>query len=222
MRYDTPVQEKFDKYAQILRDWQTRMNLVAPSTLDDIQGRHIDDSTQLAGYVPEDANVIDMGSGAGFPGVVLAILGRNVVCIESIGKKARFLEELKKQLNLPNLTIVNDRVENYLATKRKTENLVFTARAFAPLIKILDYIWIYKKRMNKESGAEVSVSAYLLKGANINKEIIAARWKYKFNYELSPSKTGDGFIVAIKNIRKKTGDRITGPRPPLRSLRELE
>ena len=72
--------EKFDIYARMLRDWSQRMNLVAPSTLGDIENRHFADSAQLAEYLPKDAEIFDFGSGAGFPGVVLAILGWRVVC----------------------------------------------------------------------------------------------------------------------------------------------
>lgn len=80
---------KFERYAELLREWSSRMNLVAPSTLNDIENRHIADSAQLADVLPTDVDIIDLGSGAGFPGVVLAILGWRVTCIESIGKKLR-------------------------------------------------------------------------------------------------------------------------------------
>ena len=86
---------KFERYAELLREWSERMNLVAPSTLNDIENRHIADSAQLADVLPRDVNIIDLGSGAGFPGVVLAILGWRVVCVESIGKKVAFLETIK-------------------------------------------------------------------------------------------------------------------------------
>ena len=133
------IEEKFIKYENLLKTWSTKMNLVAPSTLTDIRKRHIDDSAQLAKHIPKDVKIIDLGSGAGFPGVVLAILGWNVTCIESIGKKTNFLNELKKELDLPNLTIVNDRIENFLSKKPvKAGDFIFTARAFAPLIKIFD------------------------------------------------------------------------------------
>ena len=81
---------KLEQYAQLLREWSGRMNLVAPSTLVDIENRHFADSAQLADVLPRDVSVIDLGSGAGFPGVVLAILGWRVTCIESIGKKVAF------------------------------------------------------------------------------------------------------------------------------------
>jgi len=183
-------EEKFIKYENLLKEWSTKMNLVAPSTLTDVQNRHIKDSAQLAKYLPTDANIIDLGSGAGFPGVVLAIMGWNVTCIESIGKKTNFLLALKNELDLPNLTIINDRIENFLSkTPVKAGNFVFTARAFAPLIKILDYTHKTKCRL------------FLLKGRETESEIQLAKTKYKFDYKLYKSETGDGYITYIFNVK---------------------
>jgi len=186
--------EKFERYANMLREWSGRMNLVAPSTLGDIESRHFADSAQLADILPSNVDVIDFGSGAGFPGVVLAILGWDVTCIESIGKKALFLNALKTELELPNLTIFHGRVEDFLPAFLMKNNkkagelsrdFVVTARAFAPLIKILDYVRGIKCRL------------FLLKGREIEKEIATAKAKYKFDYQLVPSKTGDGYIIII-------------------------
>ena len=177
---------KFEQYASLLREWSGRMNLVAPSTLNDIETRHFADSAQLADVLPRDVNVIDLGSGAGFPGVVLAILGWNVTCIESIGKKVAFLSAVKDALQLDNLTIYHGRVEDFVSKMpAKNDNVVFTARAFAPMIKIMDYVARKKCRL------------FLLKGREIESEISVAKQKYKFDYELVPSKTGDGFIVLV-------------------------
>ena len=181
--------EKFNRYAELLREWSSRMNLVAPSTLSDIENRHFADSAQLAEVLPKDARVIDLGSGAGFPGVVLAILGWNVVCIESIGKKVSFLNAVKNDLKLDNLTIYHGRVENFVSTLPHNEKIVFTARAFAPLVKIMDYV------------AKTHKPLFLLKGREISAEIKTAENKYKFDYELIPSKTGDGFIIIVKKYR---------------------
>ena len=184
------IEEKFNRYEILLKEWSTKMNLVAPSTLGDIQTRHIQDSAQLAKYLPKNVNIIDLGSGAGFPGVVLAIMGWNVTCIESIGKKTRFLSILKDELDLNNLTIINDRIENFLSkTPVNAGDFVFTARAFAPLIKILDYTHKTKCRL------------FLLKGREIESEIQTAKTKYKFDYELYKSTTGDGFIICINNVK---------------------
>ena len=178
---------KFEQYAALLREWSGRMNLVAPSTLNDIENRHFADSAQLADVLPRDVNVVDLGSGAGFPGVVLAILGWNVVCIESIGKKVAFLSAVKDALDLENLTIYHGRVEDYVRHLPANSNdFVFTARAFASLTKIMDYVAHTKYRL------------FLLKGREIAGEIALAEQRYKFNYTLTPSKTGDGFIVSVR------------------------
>ena len=183
-------EEKFIKYENLLKEWSAKMNLVAPSTLGDIQTRHINDSAQLAKFLPKNVSIIDLGSGAGFPGAVLAILGWNVTCIESIGKKANFLSALKEELDLPNLTIINDRIENFLSKKPvNAGDFIFTARAFAPLIKILDYTHKTKCRL------------FLLKGREIQSEIDRAKTKYKFDYKLYKSETGDGYIIYIFNVK---------------------
>lgn len=181
---------KFEEYENLLREWSSRMNLVAPSTLADIKTRHFADSAQLADVLPHDVNVIDLGSGAGFPGVVLAIMGWNVTCIESIGKKVAFLSAVKEKLGLENLTIYHGRVEDYVRTlPAKSDKFVFTARAFASLIKIMDYVAKTKYRL------------FLLKGREIETEIAVAKQKYKFDYVLHPSKTGDGYIIIVDFCR---------------------
>ena len=177
---------KFERYKKLLCEWSTRMNLVAPSTLNDIDNRHIADSAQLASFLLPNTDVIDLGSGAGFPAVVLAILGWRVTCIESIGKKVMFLTEVKNQLNLDNLTIYHGRVENYIARLPKNNKYIFTARAFAPMVKILDYVHT------------VNYELFLLKGRDVMKEIDVAKQKYRFDFELFSSITGDGFVVNIK------------------------
>jgi len=181
---------KFNRYAEILREWSKRINLVAPSTLADIETRHFADSAQLADILPKNVHVVDMGSGAGFPGVVLAILGWDVTCIESIGKKVSFLEAVKHELNIEKLTIYHGRVEDFVKQMPSdSSKYVFTARAFAPLVKILDYTKTKNSRL------------FLLKGREIESEITTAKQKYRFKYELVPSKTGDGFIIIIQKDR---------------------
>lgn len=182
---------KFERYGELLREWSAKMNLVAPSTLNDIETRHFADSAQLADALPHNVRIADLGSGAGFPGVVLAILGWHVTCIESIGKKVSFLSAVKQELDLPNLTIYHGRVEDFVRSlPAKNEDLVFTARAFAPLIKIFDYVARTKCRL------------FLLKGREIESEIATAKTKYEFDYKLIPSKTGDGYIIIIQNCRQ--------------------
>ena len=178
---------KFEQYANLLREWSGRMNLVAPSTLNDIENRHFADSAQLADVLPRGVDVIDLGSGAGFPGIVLAILGWRVTCVESIGKKVAFLTAVKEALELENLTIYHGRVEDFVRNlPAKSDSFVFTARAFASLTKIMDYV------------AKTKCRLFLLKGREIATEVSDAKRKYKFCYDLTPSKTGDGFIISVR------------------------
>ena len=179
------MRPEFEKYATILKKWQTSINLVSPDSLNDLSNRHFMDSAQLAGHIPVGTKIIDMGSGAGFPGVVLAIMGYDVKCIESDQKKCVFLSELKRELNLANLEIINERLENYIQkTGFFDENTGFTARAFAPLVKIMQFL----------SATGQKYRLFLLKGRQIDAEINDAKQKFQFNYELIPSKTGDGFV----------------------------
>lgn len=184
--------EKFQQYAALLREWSGRMNLVAPSTLTDIETRHFADSAQLADVIPADVDIVDLGSGAGFPGVVLAILGWRVTCIESIGKKVKFLNAVRDALGLENLTIFHGRVEDFVRQMpADSPNTVFTARAFAPLVKILDYV------------APTNCRLFLLKGREIEHEIQIAKTGYLFEHRLTPSRTGDGFIITIDKRKKR-------------------
>ena len=181
--------EKFAAYERLLLEWSKKMNLVGRSTLSDIRKRHIEDCAGLEEHIPKTKTVIDLGSGAGFPAVVLAILGYDVAAVESVGKKCAFLEEVKRELGLFNLKIVNQRVENALPgivnAAKNRKNLVFTARGFAPLIRIL------------EMTQKLDIPYVLLKGEKAALEIAEARKKYRFDAELHPSKTGPGFIIKL-------------------------
>lgn len=127
-------------YVSLLAEWNTRQNLVSENSLNDVWRRHIWDSAQLAALVPADAkSLIDLGSGAGFPALVLAAIFRErpdfrVVVTDSIAKKCRFLEAVVECLEL-NVEVRNGRIEDY---PRETFDVI-TARACAPLKKLLGY-----------------------------------------------------------------------------------
>ena len=133
-------QDYFSIYRELLQKWQKAVNLVAPSTLSDIENRHFSDSAQLYRYIPKSAKtLVDMGSGAGFPALVLAILNqvnqgslKNIYLIESDTKKCLFLKEVIRQLNLP-VTVLNQRIESV----QNIQADVITARALAPLSELL-------------------------------------------------------------------------------------
>jgi len=184
--------EKFLLYEKLLREWNERMNLVAPSTLCDIRNRHINDSLQLVEHLSCDVKIFDLGSGAGFPAVVLAVLGLDVTAIESISKKCAFLNELKSQLDLPNFKVINERIENIFTRKMENKKrIAITARAFAALSKILDMTYF------------INAEYVLLKGESAPKEIAIAKENYNFDYKLIPSNTGPGYILIINNVKRR-------------------
>lgn len=131
---------RLEAYAALLTEWQGRFNLIAASTLPLLWHRHMADSAQLAAFVPEAArSLVDLGSGAGFPGLVLAILlaerpGFRAHLIEATGKKASFLEAVVAETGAP-ATVVNGRAEAVPAFAAD----VVTARACAKLPQLLTW-----------------------------------------------------------------------------------
>ena len=130
------VMQRLSVYAELLSKWQRRINLVGKATLDDLWRRHMMDSAQLLPLIPERARtLVDLGSGAGFPGLVLAILGiPEVHLVESDGRKCAFLQEAAR--------VTDTSVEIHRTRIEKTPSIaadVVTARACAPLPSLLSY-----------------------------------------------------------------------------------
>ena len=135
----TPAQlADLEQFRVLLVDWNSRMNLVGPATLPDFWSRHAWDSAQLLRLAPDALTWADLGAGAGFPGLVLAVLGKgrpsfHVHLVESTAKRCRFLTEVVDALDLP-ATVHNARAESLTL---KVE--VVTARACAPLWRLLGH-----------------------------------------------------------------------------------
>jgi 16S rRNA (guanine527-N7)-methyltransferase len=178
-----------ETFRALLEDWNGRMNLVGPSAMGEFWLRHAYDSAQLLDVEPEAITWADLGAGAGFPGLVLAILlkGRpdaHVHLVESQAKRCRFLSHVVGELSLP-ASVHNVRAE---ALSLKVE--VVTARACAPLVRLLGYAWPYLK-----SGAR----AVFLKGQDVEVEVQEATRYWKFEAQLRPSLShSQGRIVQVK------------------------
>ena len=176
-----------------LGDANSVMNLVGPDSLPDFWNRHVWDSAQLLTHAPEARTWADLGAGAGFPGVVLAILmkgreGAHVWLIDSLGKRCRFLQEIVDALDLP-ATVIVGRAEEQQVTCD-----VVTARAVAPMEKLLGYAQPYFQR-----GAQ----GLFLKGERAESELIEARKSWHFEAELAPSQSdARGRIVTIRSLRR--------------------
>jgi 16S rRNA (guanine527-N7)-methyltransferase len=130
------TRERLNTYADLLRKWQRSINLVGPRTLDDLWNRHFTDSAQLLPLIPPSARVlVDFGSGAGFPGLVLAILGVSEVhLIESDQRKSTFLREVARATGTP-ITVHAKRIEQVAPFPAD----VVSARALAPLADLLGF-----------------------------------------------------------------------------------
>jgi len=169
------------------------MNLIGPDTLPDVWNRHIWDSAQLLDLAPKAKTWADLGAGAGFPGVVLAILLKgqpdaHVWLIDSLGKRCRFLQEVVDGLALP-ATVINGRAE---AQALRVD--VVTARAVAPMEKLLAYAQPYLQR-----GAQ----GLFLKGEKAEAELIEARKVWHFESDLSVSRSDPrGRIVSVRSLRR--------------------
>lgn len=182
---ETP--EKFNRYAELLLKWQGAINLVSETTLNDMAERHFLDSAQLIKYIPnKQIKLADMGSGAGFPGLVLAMLGiADVHLIESDVRKATFLREVSRETNTP-VTVHDDRVEDIAIPNID----LVTARALAPLRELMT--------MAQKLGAP---SCLFLKGEKTVEELEKARKRFSFDVEIHQSITDTtGKIVHIKRF----------------------
>ncbi len=179
-------------YVALLAEWNTRHNLVSEKSLEDVWRRHIWDSAQLARYVPARAKtLIDLGSGAGFPGLVLAEMLRDQVSVmlfESTGKKAEFLRAAAARLDLA-VDVRNERIE---AAPHRSADVV-TARALAPLDKLLPYA---------QQFASQNTVCLFLKGQSVASELTATRKTWKMKALQHPSLSDpSGVVLEIRELR---------------------
>jgi 16S rRNA (guanine527-N7)-methyltransferase len=185
--------EKLAVFHDHLLAWQKRINLIAPSTTGHIWGRHIADSLQLARLLPRRTNVIaDLGSGAGFPGLVLAIAaGQTAHLFESTGKKAAFLREAARATGV-HAIVHQTRIES--ADRAMIADAV-TARALAPLTMLLEYSFPWLER---------GAVGLFLKGQDVDAELIEATKSWSFDYKRHESLTDSGgAILEIANPSRK-------------------
>ena len=184
-------------YEKSLHEWQKKFNLVSKSSLEDSWNRHFKDSVQLFELVPERAKLLyDFGSGAGFPGMVLAIIAKtetpylNIKLVESINKKTLYLKHVAEITNTK-VDIINDRIENIKPEKAD----VITSRALASLKELLDYTHGFFHKETK---------AIFPKGKKYKEEIDEAKKHWSFNVEIIPSETSnEGVILVVTNLKKK-------------------
>lgn len=186
--------ERLKVYETSLHEWQKKFNLVSNASLEDAWNRHFLDSMQLFNFIPKTArSLCDFGSGAGFPGMVLAIMAKEktpylkVSLIESIKKKTLYLNEVNK-ITEANAVIINDRIENIPPQSFD----VITSRAMASLKDLLNYT---KKFFGKNT------VCIFPKGKSYAEEIAEAEKFWKFDCKIVPSEmSSEGVILIITNL----------------------
>jgi 16S rRNA (guanine527-N7)-methyltransferase len=191
----TPVSRETARYLDLLipllLEWQAKTNLVAASTLPHLWTRHIADSAQLLRLAPEARVWIDLGSGAGFPGLVIAcalaeIPGALVHLVEGNAKNCAFLREATRQLGLP-ATVHCRRIEQFTSEFNATADVV-TARALAPLPRL----FALAAPLLKSGGVGL-----FPKGQDVEVELTAASKCWKFEHVLVPSVTSSASSILV-------------------------
>jgi 16S rRNA (guanine527-N7)-methyltransferase len=183
---------RLEKFVQLLIKWNKAINLIGKADEEEIWHRHILDSAQLYPLLSTpDALITDFGSGAGFPGVILSLLGaREVHLVESDQRKTAFLREAAR-LSEHKLLFHNDRIETLSPWKSD----IITARALAPLPKLLQWVNPF---------FTPATQALFLKGKNLHMELEQAQSDWQFTHQLHPSCTAsDSWIIEIHALAEK-------------------
>lgn len=186
--------DRLDRVITALGEWRMRSNLIGPKEWPQIWTRHVGDSFQLLDHIPETARVVDLGSGAGFPGLIIAAARPvgHVTMIESVGKKCAFLRAAIEAAGL-SASVHQGRVEQ--APEIKAD--IVTARAFAPLPELLDYAapWLC-------NGA----TGLFPKGERWKEELTLAQQRWIFAYQAIPSRSGgSGVILNVREAARRHG-----------------
>lgn len=180
-----PLEASLTLYAEMLCRWQKRINLVGASTLDTIWWRHFGDSIQLLELAPSARTWVDLGSGAGFPGMVVALgltdrEGASVTLVESDARKAAFLREVSRETKSP-AQVIAGRAERVIADNAPPD--VVTSRALASFPNLLDLTrpWIAK-----------GTTGLFLAGSGTPR-----LGPHDCRVTQIPSRTGDGFVIHV-------------------------
>ena len=186
------TREKIDRFVALLVEENTRQNLIGAASIDHIYTRHIIDSAQLWRLAPDAGSWLDLGSGAGLPGLVLAILSHApVTLVESRRLRADWLRRAADTLDLPNVRVQPCRIERVTASPTG----VITARAFAPLPKLLGLA----HRFSTEETLWI-----LPKGRSAAEELASVAGTWHGSFRMEPSVTDpDSAIIVARHVRPR-------------------
>ena len=186
--------DKLDFYLSSIIKHNKHTNLVGKSTIENIWDRHVLDCLQLTEHISnKKLKILDLGTGAGLPGVLLSVVGyQRVLMVDSIKKKTDFVRKIIKELSLT-AKIQNKRIEK----PPTSQHDIIVSRALAPLVKLLTYARMYSNK---------NTTSLFLKGRNVISEIDIAAKVYFFEYKKIKSLSSyDGCILKVNNIKNKNG-----------------
>jgi len=186
--------DKLDFYLSSIIKHNKHTNLVGKSTIENIWDRHVLDCLQLTKHISnKKLRILDLGTGAGLPGILLSIAGyQKVLMVDSVKKKTDFVRKIIKDLSLT-AKIQNKRIEK----PPTSQHDIVVSRALAPLVKLLTYARMYSNK---------NTTLLFLKGKNAISEIDIASKKFFFEFEKIKSlSSDDGCILKINNIKVKNG-----------------
>ena len=192
------TEDRLDRFVDVLLLWQRKLNLIAPSTLPEVWTRHIADSLQLLPLAPQARTWVDLGSGGGFPGIVIACAladdpRTRVHLVESNGKKAAFLREAVRATGAPAI-VQAIRAEKFGESCAEPVDAV-TARALAPLKTLCDQAFPFIAR---------GAVGLFLKGQDVDAELTEAAKYWRLEASKVPSKTSpEGSVVLIRGLEAR-------------------
>ena len=185
---------RIEAYGSLLEKWQKKINLVGGNTVVDLWNRHMFDSAQLIPLLPRlDCSTLDLGSGAGFPGLILAIMGNtNVTLVESDGRKCAFLREVIRSTNVSSsVRVENCRIEDLSIYQVD----VITSRALAPLEKLLELAEPFFRK---------DTICLFLKGKKVDEELIQAEKSWEMLVSKIQSKSSlTGVILKLEDVKRR-------------------
>ena len=205
---DSSKKEKFDKYLELLQEWNNKINLTAITDKDGIELKHFYDSLTISEYIKSNSSLIDVGTGAGFPGIPLKIKDESIklTLLDSLNKRLLFLEEVEKELKLENVENVHGRAEDIGQDKKYREKFDYaTSRAVARLSVLVEYLLPFVK---------LGGYCICMKGPNIEEELKDAEKAIKIlggeiekidNFKLENDENERNIIIIkkIKNTPKQ-------------------
>lgn len=205
IQLNNDIINKFNIYKELLVEWNKKINLTAITDDKEIIMKHFIDCLEVVKYIKNDSKLIDVGTGAGFPGIVVAIyMGDKVkvTLVDALLKRINFLQEVKDKLNLNNVKIIHARAEELAQNIEYREKYDFAvSRAVAPLNILLEYDVPYIK---------VGSKCLLLKGTNVKDEIINSKNAlvnlnskitnvYEYSYLINEEKFDRKIVEVTKN-----------------------